>query len=362
MTIHKAKGLEFDTVIVPGLGYPPRREDPRLLLWLERPRGHAEPDLLLAPIREASAEEDAIYEYLRKLDRAKEEHEAARLLYVAATRARARLHLVGQVEWKEAKSPQPKSRSLLEHLWPAVAPLFEQAARRPDAALQSAIIHPAAAPPVIRRLVSGWRLPALPGGVSRPPRVETTYRAGGPGDEVEFSWASETAKHIGTVVHRLLQAIVRDGLPHWNVERVERGRAVYRRDLAQLGVPESETESAAARVVEALSAVLTDERGRWVLRPHGQAESELRLTGVLEEEIVSVAIDRTFVDEAGTRWIVDYKTGVHEGGDVEGFLDREQERYRAQLERYAALMRAIDARPIRLGLYFPLLRGWREWG
>jgi hypothetical protein len=71
-------------------------------------------------------------------------------------------------------------------------------------------------------------------------------------------------------------------------------------------------------------------------------------------------MDRTFVDDHGDRWIVDYKTGGHEGGDSEAFLDREQERYRAQLERYAALMMARDARPVRLGLYFPLLKGWRE--
>ena len=40
------------------------------------------------------------------------------------------------------------------------------------------------------------------------------------------------------------------------------------------------------------------------------------------------------------RWIVDYKTGTHEGGDLDAFLDN---------------------REIRLGLYFPLLKGWREW-
>jgi hypothetical protein len=82
---------------------------------------------------------------------------------------------------------------------------------------------------------------------------------------------------------------------------------------------------------------------------------------VLGEEIMSVVMDRTFVDEYGTRWIVDYKTGTHEGGDVEAFIDRERERYRPQLERYATLMRALDGRPIRLGLYFPMLNGWRDW-
>jgi ATP-dependent helicase/nuclease subunit A len=72
-------------------------------------------------------------------------------------------------------------------------------------------------------------------------------------------------------------------------------------------------------------------------------------------------IDRTFVDEDGVRWIIDYKTGSHEGGGLETFLDDEKERYREQLERYARLMVQRDARPIRLALYFPLLGGWREW-
>jgi len=71
--------------------------------------------------------------------------------------------------------------------------------------------------------------------------------------------------------------------------------------------------------------------------------------------------DRTFVDENGVRWIVDYKTDTHEGGDLEVFLDSEQERYRKQLEQYAVLMKMLDKREIRLGLYFPLLNGWREW-
>ena len=48
-------------------------------------------------------------------------------------------------------------------------------------------------------------------------------------------------------------------------------------------------------------------------------------------------------------------------GDVNAFLDNEMERYKNQLESYAKLVSAFDPRPIRLGLYFPLLRGWREW-
>jgi hypothetical protein len=67
-------------------------------------------------------------------------------------------------------------------------------------------------------------------------------------------------------------------------------------------------------------------------------------------------------DAEGRRWIIDYKTSSHEGGDRKDFLDREVERYRRQLERYADLLSGLyPGQPIALGLYFPLLDGWRSW-
>jgi len=40
MTIHKSKGLEFDTVILPGLGRSAAKNTAQLLLWEERTRAH----------------------------------------------------------------------------------------------------------------------------------------------------------------------------------------------------------------------------------------------------------------------------------------------------------------------------------
>jgi ATP-dependent exoDNAse (exonuclease V) beta subunit len=140
--------------------------------------------------------------------------------------------------------------------------------------------------------------------------------------------------------------------------------------LAAQGVSEAELAEAAARARQALVNCVSDDRGRWVLGTQAEGRSELRLTGMIEEQLVNVVIDRTFVDEEGVRWIIDYKTSMHEGGDVAAFLDNERERYRGQLERYAALLQAGSApqgdllrsgQRIRLGLYFPLLGGWREW-
>ena len=112
----------------------------------------------------------------------------------------------------------------------------------------------------------------------------------------------------------------------------------------------------------ALVRTLTDARGRWLFAAsHRDAAAELELTGRMGAEILRVAVDRTFVDEHGTRWIIDFKTSEHEGGDLERFLDSEQARYAPQLHRYAALIRSFGPEPVRLGLYFPLLSAWREW-
>jgi ATP-dependent exoDNAse (exonuclease V) beta subunit len=127
-------------------------------------------------------------------------------------------------------------------------------------------------------------------------------------------------------------------------------------------VPAAELGEAAERVEQALTRTLADGMGAWLLADNAEAASELALTGVVDGKTVHVQMDRTFVDDQGVRWIVDYKTGSHEGADPQGFLDSEQERYQGQLEQYARIMAAYDpGRPIRLALYFPLLQATREW-
>jgi len=123
-------------------------------------------------------------------------------------------------------------------------------------------------------------------------------------------------------------------------------------------VADGDIEDAVERVSAALMNAVSDERGRWLLGPQSQASSEHRIRANIDGRPRTLVIDRRFVDAEGRHWIADYKTSRHEGGDTEGFLDREHERYRVQLERYA---RALGLNAASLGLYFPLLAGWREW-
>lgn len=366
MTIHKAKGLEFDTVIVPGLGNVPPAEEARLLNSMERPRTSAEEDLLLAPIKESGAAEDPIYQYLRSLDNEKARWEAGRLLYVAATRAKKRLYLLGHCTIRAENGLKPAKGSLLAVLWPAVSHDVTGAPGASgfegfDETKGTEAVNPQVTRPKLQRLKPNWKLPEPPApvawnrGWSLPHEVNAWHEA------VEFWWAHETIRHVGNVVHEILQRIAADGVEQWNEVRLNALQPQSRAMLARLGVSEAGLDQASVHVRQALINTLNDSRGRWILNRHHEGRSEYALTGVYRGAVVNVVLDRSFVDEDGVRWIIDYKTGHHEGRDLDEFLDREQERYRDQLERYAELMAQFEPRPIHLGLYFPLLCGWREW-
>jgi len=355
MTIHKAKGLEFDTVVVAGLGRRPRREDVRLLLWVERASAAGTPELLLAPIKEVGADRDGLYLYVDCIERERGEQEAKRLLYVAATRAKAELHLVGHTVLRQSGELGCEQGSLLQHLWPAVEPDFQRALQEQSAKGVEVAAQAEVATAKFRRLPASWAVPPSPSPLPRQP-------APAPLDlEVSFDWAGETARHIGTVTHALLHKIARQGVESWDKQVVEKHRETIRVALRQQGVPVAELERAADRVETALCQTLADPRGQWILRRHTHDTSEQALTAVIDGRPRNFRIDRSFVDEAGVRWIIDFKTGEREGGDRGQFADLEVVRYRLQLETYAAVMAKLDPRPARLGLYFPLLADWREW-
>ncbi|MDP2689863.1 MAG: 3'-5' exonuclease, partial [Deltaproteobacteria bacterium] len=344
MTVHRAKGLEFDHVIIPGLGKKARGDRKKLLLWMERGDG-----LLLAPIaRRSGKAESPVYDYLSAINKKKAEYERARLFYVAATRARKRLHLFGHIK-EEADASSGSFLSVIGHALGAEAVVDPPA---PEA-LADGDVAPKIQRPV-KRLPLSWALPQPALAVGLPEKKERGA------EEAEFYWAGEVRRHIGTVVHRYLCRIAKEGPEKWDGPRVkgETGRMEAR--LRTLGLSAGAARDAAAEGVQIVCRALTDERGRWALSAHEEGSTEAPLTGVVNGEIVHAVIDRTFV-EGGVRWVVDYKSGTHEGGSLEAFLESERQRYAPQLARYAALLLAGgEKREIRKGLYYPALGAWVE--
>ena len=344
MTIHRAKGLEFDHVIVPGCGRQPRADDKALLAWREHrdPRGAT--DLLLAP--SPAKGESPWFSYLCDRDKEDTAAEAVRLLYVAVTRARREVHLFGHVTQKDDAAPKAAKGSLFGMLWPAIG---AAASAKLQPARTEAIVPNERHAGLMLRRCDPAMLPQH-GFVRAPPSAELP---------LEFDWAGTTAKHIGTVAHRVLQDLATAGASHGWTSALA---AFARGQLRALGVARAELEAAVGEIALAVEATLRSTRGRWLFSADLiEIESELCLAVVEQDQTARVVIDRTFIDEQARRWIVDFKTGSHRGGAREAYLDSELTRYRPQLERYGRIMAGLDARPIMLGLYFPLLDGWREW-
>jgi ATP-dependent exoDNAse (exonuclease V) beta subunit len=358
MTIHKAKGLEFEVVILPGLDAAVRGEDLDLMVWLERPRADGAADLLLAPLDAPGQERDALYTWVRMLRQEQEQLEQVRVLYVAATRARERLHLLGGVDMKEEEGrpvpAAPRTGSLLALLWPAVRVEFEKGTASPTTPTPPP--RPAEAP-AFTRLAAAWQPPAPEPGIAW--SGSTVLAAE---QDLEFQWVGETLRHVGTVVHRLLQRIAEDGLERWDAAQRQRALPLVRQLLSQAGVREEELAGAAADTMRAVDNMLADERGRWLLdNNHADARCEYALSLLRDGRLETGVIDRSFVDADGTRWIVDYKTSRHSGTDVDAFLEHERVRYAPQLERYARLVRGLGTPRVKVALYFPLMQRFLSW-
>lgn len=342
MTMHGAKGLQWDTVILPGLGNRGQNSDRPLLAFTDIAVGEAVLPLMAA--KAAVRSDDAIFSLVNGIEKSKYDYELARLLYVACTRAESELHMFGHVS---ENSEVAGSGSLLNLLMPdgIEAGCFgaELVSLELEQGGDAAEVKPV------------QRVKQIPQIVEPLPEQELAV-------ESEYFWAGPEAAPVGNAVHAALQSVGEVGLEQWSDPQNDRACESIGRLLLAEGLSGSLLEQAKQRAERALRKTLASEKGRWILSgEHSDAHCEWALSSERDSFVSHHIIDRSFIDRDGIRWIIDYKTAAHEGGDLEGFLAEESKRHAPQLARYASILQALEpGRELRTALYFPMLDVMQE--
>lgn len=341
MTLHKAKGLEFDHVFIPALARGAGQDRRPLLLWDEYSDAGGERGFLLAADDHSRPGEPGLYNFLGQQRKRKQALENTRLLYVGATRAVRRLVLSATLT-EDTKSGEPRppgGNTLLGCIWPAVAGQVQYVAAA--GAVATAEANPRPTLRRLRALPRGWE----------PPGEATAGNRPQAGD-------NRLERHTGTAVHQVLE-ILASG-PALPAAPGEDESEACRWALACLGLAGDDLAQAMEQALASLRHTLADETaGRWLLRAdHPGSACELSLTRIdAGGQIRDIVIDRTFIDaDTGERWIVDYKTSQPPPGvPLADFLGEEGERYREQLGAYREALAALGPEPVRCALYFTAL-------
>jgi ATP-dependent helicase/nuclease subunit A len=385
MTIHKAKGLEWDVVIVPGMERKPPVDRDRLLNWTEIDSGDAEvAQIVLAPIAERGEGSKALNSWLRNVVRAREKAEWARLFYVACTRAREELHLFASPKTTAGSEISREYGSLLATAWAVAAKHFVTGSTTSEDAGSLLVMPPREqaqdvsadfigdiAAATERSNARRARLKRLPLSFQPEARfLEARMLSYGDvaSDPAHFERpeGSFEARSFGNAVHafvemmskRLAEGASAETLLQEVTGWTPRIAAVLRSD----GLAPAVVERLVARVRTALSNMLTDAEALWILAPRKGATSEFALTAWGDRRS-SVRLDRVFFAgpkplDAGDDWlwIIDYKTAMHGREGVDEFLAGERAKYEAQMGTYARMMHnRVASGRLRVGLYYPML-------
>jgi ATP-dependent helicase/nuclease subunit A len=359
MTIHKSKGLEFDTVILPGLDRKTGGNEQPLLLWEEVPSDQKQQnsnavDLVVAPYIPRGNMVQASntvtpYDYLKMLEKERAAYEDARVLYVAATRAERCLHLLGAAKVDAAGKVTAPKNTFLEMLWPIVQDQFStDKVIRPSANLAK---HTISAPNIATITLANFKPQLIRLNNTAMPNIfsQTTTPTTINNQLIEDD--SDTLEaNVGILTHLYLQLITENSPQNWSIAKLATLKNAIRRWFKQKAYDDATIALAAKRVHDLLATTLASKQGQWVLQNRASAASELTIEFNNNQTAVKKIIDRTFIED-GIRWIIDYKSIALAEDSSETSLKAIATQYQAQLDDYASLFESQNL-PIQKAIFF----------
>ena len=355
MTMHRAKGLQFDHVLLFGLGRQSSKNKKRVLSWFDLPsQGKIEKKIISPVGSRADENNDPIHNFIEITKNEKDYNEQARLLYVACTRAKKSLYIMGNTVIDKNKNQirPARSDSLLSLLWPSIKDEFEiqynNSMFNDDAFNQKEWLNP-----MLKRFEHPWVIPTTKHLTKIEIKDELNIEK-----ENKYYWVGDNTRIAGILIHRWFQILVEN--KYSCIEDLIEKKIPFltKRWLDEINIQHLDVNLIINRVLNAVKSILNDEKGQWILS--GEGYSELSLNGIIDKKFESIIIDRVKIDEQGTHWIIDYKTSSHDGSNLSGFIETECERYRSQLQRYTSIYSQWSGKEVKCALYFPLLEKFVE--
>lgn len=362
MTIHKAKGLEFDVVMLPDLGALTKSDGAELMVFSQIHFAEKN-SWLVAPIHAKAAEKSTTYAYLKALADQKTHHESTRLLYVACTRAKSQL--ITYTACKVSADPEqrsdwtPSPRSLAAKCW-TILQSEGQWLEHTHTAQQAAPVSTAhahhATQKIQRVLAPNQPLPdVLQTSLSMPVKIDADNQAWqAQASPLSHHWQLRYASRLGTLIHSLLQSIGNMPLSAW-LSIYDPVQLAAPRRLAQAGFGVGEYTLVETQLNLLKEQLSQSSVAAWIFdASHQNIRTERPLHYRQQGSMKKAVLDRYFEAE-GCCWIIDFKTQT----DTQQMDDLIWQSYKTQLKQYADLVKRLSPLPVKTGLYFPLCDEWK---
>ncbi|MEC8461526.1 MAG: UvrD-helicase domain-containing protein [Pseudomonadota bacterium] len=340
MTVHKAKGLEFDRVIIPSI-HQRGRSDQKEMLVIHQWTHQQEKHLWLHTYPKFGTQMSTMQSYLRMQQKSLADDEILRVLYVALTRAKKSILLTYQLN-DEQTTP---ANSWLDLIQKSGA----QSPMSPNTSVDLSISETRPQPQTTsQKTMTAWwyrrRLSQMSAYTTKYIHAHKPTPYIPPNQEIEARW--------GNMLHELMQWHIRNPIVVLQNVTLKLDTLIT---LHGLDVTQSNQKKMYQTVLCALPFLMQDPKYRWLL-------SSSHLDKWVEQEISDpktqniMRMDYCFLDpQHGVRWIVDYKFNFHKSDPSQN------PRYQKQLRSYQQALAIIEPKhPIRTAIYCPLQQSWHE--
>ena len=299
-TIHKAKGDEFECVIIPGLGRIPKADDHTLLAK----------DKHILSLNNNRDDEPNLYDYHRSKELIRRNNENIRLLYVAITRAKEDCHLIGSVTENSKGELSPPKNSFLNILWP------QDITKENEQFLESEEFVPK-----LRRLKSK--------DFDRKFKINTKISKINDIEKKKIS-KDNIYTFTGSLIHNYYELIIKKQLDV--VVLLGNKLSFIKNIFVKNNFSEDEINSAIKVVEHSFLSLKNSKDGRWIYQLHKDESMEATYLHAIKDEVKILIPDRIFIEDE-VRWIIDYKTVFNDKLD----LEIEAKTHIDQLNIYASL-------------------------